>query len=317
MFLCAFLLLAGSAVLLHQYFFRDRISRTASPVHTRRFPVMGTIGEITLYGMEAEKAFEIMDEVQKKIYHVEKICSIFNSDSPLSRINAAAAEKAVPCPEELFTLLERCGMYHRISSGAFDVTVRSLMILWGFYRKRKTLPDPMQIRKALEVTGFDKVILDQKTKTVSFRRKGVSLDLGGIAKGYALDLAAELLHKKGVRKFVLNLGGNLLCRNRDLTDTPFRIGIRHEKDPRKVRREILLHNGAIATSGDYERFVVIHGKRYSHIMDPRTGKVVTGIHSVTVLTQHGIDSDAYSTMIFVLGKKPEKLPPGTKVWIYK
>lgn len=308
-----FLLLVAGMV-LHSRSFPEKNS---SGSYTRQFPVMGTLGEITLFDMDRESAVSLMDEAQEKIYQVEKLCSIFKKDSPLSRINASAAEKPVPCPEELFTLLEKCAFYYRISSGAFDVTVRPLMILWGFYRKRNTLPDPQQIRQALSITGFDKVILDRKTKSVSFRKKGVSVDLGGIAKGYALDLAAEHLRKKGVRKFVLNLGGNILCRNENLSDPPFRIGIRHEKDPRSIRKKILLHNGAIATSGDYERFTMINGKRCSHIMDPRTGKFVEGIHSVTVMTRYGIDSDAYSTMIFVLGKKPENLPVGTRVWIYK
>ncbi|MBO5725326.1 MAG: FAD:protein FMN transferase [Lentisphaeria bacterium] len=316
--LCS-LLSAGvvtSALFLH-YFFRMKKNIAAERIHSRQFPVMGTAGKITLYNVEESDVVRVMDGVQEIFYHVEKLCSIFNPESALYRINASAEKKAIPCPEELFTLLEECSYFHKISSGAFDVSIRPLMLLWGFYRKRNTLPDEKALRETLDVTGFDKVVLDRKNHTVSFRKKGVSLDLGGIAKGYALDLGAAFLRKEGVKKFVLDLGGNLFCFNENTADEPFRIGIRSPENPHRIVKTIFLRNGAIATSGDYERYVWIGGKRYTHIMDPRTGKPVSGIHGVTVLTPRGLDSDVYSTMIFVLGKVPAEIPPGTKVWIFK
>ena len=300
----------GSALWFHHCFRPENSGK----IHTRQFPVMGTLGRITIYGMEAQKASEAMEEAQKVFYHVQKLCSVFDRESPLSRINESAAEKPVTCPEELFTLLEECSAGYILSGGAFDAAIRPLMLLWGFYRKRNTLPSEKELEKTLAVTGWNKVVLDRKARTVFFRKKGISLDLGGVAKGYALDQAAAVLQKTGVKKFVLDLGGNLLCRNENESDAPFRIGIRSPEKPGKISETIFLRNGAVATSGSYERYVIIGGKRYSHIMDPRTGKPVEETRSVTVMTRRGIDSDIFSTAIFVLGKVPPGLPPGTKVW---
>ena len=301
--------------ILSAFYFHSRFKPGgAESVHFRQFPVMGTLGRITLYGMDTQKASEAMEDAQKVFYHIEKLCSLFDRESPLSRINASAAEKPVECPEELFALLEECSGGYILSKGAFDAAIRPLMLLWGFYRKRNSLPGGKELEETLAVTGWDNVILDRKTRTVFFRKKGIGLDLGGIAKGYALDRAAIVLQKKGVKKFVLDLGGNLLCRNENEKDLPFRIGIRSPRDPGKIVKTFSLRNGAVATSGSYQRYVTIGGKRYSHIMDPRTGKPVEGTGSVTVMTRRGIDSDILSTAIFVSGKVPSNLPPGTKVW---
>lgn len=274
----------------------DRYSRI------RTFPMMGTVGRITIWSDREDLPEAAMNEAQKVIGEIEKVCNIFNRESELSRLNRTAYEKEFGCSPLLWEMLCAADHYWKFSGGAYDPTVKPLMRLWGFRGKRKTLPTGAEIAGMLKKVGWDKVKLDPEKHSVRFLAAGVGIDFGGIAKGFALDQAKAVLRKHGITRAVLDFGGNIGCIIPEKHE-PFRIGIRNPEAADQLADAVTMRNQCAATSGNYERYVVIDGKQYTHIMDPRTGLPVSGMLSVTVVTPRGADSDALSTAIFVKGEK--------------
>ena len=317
--------LAGT--FFYSYFNREN---DILPSTERRFPVMGTICCFRLTGesgTSAEKLKEAADAVQDTFYRIEKICNIFDEKSALSRINLALknSSPAECAEEELWKILLEARFFYEYTEGAFDVTIAPLMRLWGFHRKKALLPSSVEIASVKKNTGLDKCIFDERKKMIS-SRKGYfpQFDLGGIAKGYALDKAAETAAEYGIRRGLLDLGGNL----RTLELPPGRkkknhlIGIRDPRGGHKSIEKIKMPNNmSMATSGNYERYVVIDNIRYTHILDGRTGYPVSGMLSVTVLTPRGVHSDALSTSIFILGEsfaeKVYKDFPGSSILLFR
>ncbi|OGV51603.1 MAG: hypothetical protein A2017_08380 [Lentisphaerae bacterium GWF2_44_16] len=268
----------------------------------RTYPVMGTMAELTLYGAKAD-AEKAADIVQDTFLEVEKVCNIFNPDSEISMLNKTAYEKPFKCGELLWDLLMQSKRFYTLSGGSFDITVKPLMELWGFYRKAGKLPSEKEISETLEKVGLDKVIFDEKLHTVKFTRPGLSFDLGGIAKGYAVDKAAEAVKKLGIKSGIINLAGNMYC----FPVPPpgkkeFTIGIRNPLKKEEICGKIDLLGTSISTSGNYERYVIIDGIRYTHIMDVKKGKPVSDILSVTVITPLALDADVISTSVFINGE---------------
>ena len=269
---------------------------------TRTFPMMGTIGTVTIRSDREDLPEAALNETQKVIGEIEKVCNIFKPESELSRLNRTAFEKEFVCSPLLWEMLTAADHYYRFTGGAYDPTVQPLMKLWGFRKKRQTLPSEAEIREAMKKVGWDKVKLDPEKRSVRFLTEGIGIDFGGIAKGFALEEALKTARKTGVKSAVFNLGGNIGCISPEKRE-PFRIGIRDPESPEGRLGNIEMRNNCVATSGNYERYVIIDGKQYTHIMDPRTGMPVSGMLSVTIVTPRGTDSDALSTAIFVKGEK--------------
>ena len=291
--------------------------RTEKPSVYRQYPVMGTFSEIALYG-DRTRAEKAADLVYEEFARVENTCSIFKPDSELSRLNATAFEKPFECSKLLWQILSDSRDAWRLSGGAFDITAKPLMDLWGFYRKRKELPSQTEVKEALLKVGLEKVIFDDNAKTVRFTVRGMSFDLGGIAKGFAVDLATKSAELVGVRTGIINLGGNISClpvppKGRG----PFGVGIRNPFDKNEICGKIGLVDMSTATSGNYERYVEIDGKQYTHIMNVKTGLPVSDMLSVTVVTPLAVYADLLSTSIFINGFDFGKLVtmkiPGTSV----
>ena len=278
------------------------------------YPIMGTVCSVTFF-----ESSEISEKAAKAVYQelkkVEDMCNIFNPESEISKLNASADTKPFVCSNELYALLAYCRNTCKITDGAFDITAKPLMDLWGFYQKRNTAPSPDEIKNALAKTGMDKVIFNDEEKSVFFSVKGMAFDLGGAAKGAALDNAVRAAKNAGAENFILNLGGNIAAfgKNKDGKDF-FEVGIQSPRKGEKIFSTIKLSNSFCATSGDYERFVILNGKKYSHIMNPLTGYPVQNMYSATVAAEKGIDSDIYSTACFILGKsKVEEFAKTAKI----
>ncbi|MBO4303075.1 MAG: FAD:protein FMN transferase [Lentisphaeria bacterium] len=274
----------------------------------RNFPVMGTVCSFRLVG-EAGRSPEEMalaaDAVQESFREVERICSRFDEKSELSSLNRNMHRSPVKVSLLLWGILVEAKFFHSYTSGAFDVTIAPLMGLWGFHRKKALLPSREAIARTKAETGLEKVVFGEKEHSLFSPSGKLSFDLGGIAKGFALDYAAETAAKHGIRRGLLDLGGNL----RSLELPPGNgkknhiIGIRDPRGGNFSVEKIELPNGmSIATSGNYERYVLIGGIRYTHIIDPRTGSPVSGMLSATVLTRGSMWSDALSTSVFILGE---------------
>ena len=276
----------------------------------QQFLTMGTVANFTLYTTDRESFLAACRLGKAEFDKVTELANLRDPESELSRLNAAAAAAPFCCSESMWLLLMRAEKAYQESGGCFDITVKPLMDLWGFYRKQNRIPTGGEITRTKESTGFSKLKFDRERHTVQFTVPGMALDLGGIAKGYAVDRAAAAIEKYGIKRGVIDLGGNL-----KLLPLPppgknfYNIGIR---DPAK-RGEVLPDtlqlsgNSAVATSGDYERFVTYDSVRYGHIINPHTGKPDAN-PAVTVTTASALDADIFSTSIY-LGKTPvaEKL----------
>lgn len=200
--------------------------------------------------------------------------------------------------------------YYRLSDGAFDITISPVVNIWKNEIKAVqagkvpvSLPSSSEIDMKLELVGSDKISVDAKTSMVEFKQPGMAIDLGGIAKGYTVDKAVECLKNSGITSAFVNLGGNIYCLGKK-GNRKWRIAVRNPRDFSQILYPLELENQAVATSGDYEQFFILEGKRYSHIIDPRTGYPVDNVNiSVTVIADTATAADAMSTTIFVLGKE--------------
>lgn len=305
-------------------------SQMAEPAISLQYPVMGTNAEIKLYG-NMESAKSAADAIRDELSSVEKTCSLFNPDSELSRLNATAAKEPFKCSSLLWEVLLESKKLYQLTDGSFDISVTPLMELWGFYRKSNALPTPAEIAEAKSHVGLDKVIFDLEQHTVKFPEAGMKLDLGGIAKGYAVDRAALATVSKGISCGTINLGGNIRC----LKDPPpgktkYTVGVRDPFGNSAICGTVQVAGASIATSGNYEKHVTINGVNYAHIMDPKTGEPVKGMISVTVVLpgdsgKDGICShtagDGLSTSVFIKGedfaRKICQQIPGASVLIIK
>ena len=272
-------------------------------VFRNEFPAMGTVANISVYTSEAdlERANELC---QREFASVVEVCSLFNPDSELVQLNSSAADMPFVCSPMMWELLMRSKKAYQESGGKFDITVKPLMDLWGFYRKRGMPPSAKEIAEVKEVVGFDKLVFDEKSRSVRFSRPGMALDFGGIAKGYAADRAAAAIVAAGITSGVIDIGGNL----RMLPEPPpekkfYKVAIRDPKNSARVLDiQLTVKPGmAVSTSGDYERFVIYQGKRYGHIISPETG-CPAAVCAVTVVADSAVDADVFSTSCCLGGK---------------
>lgn len=260
---------------------------------------MGTGVEITLTGENEELAQKAALQAFQEIKRIEYLMSPWIESGDVTRINRSAGNNGVRLSPETVEVLKRAQEVSILSEGAFDITVGPLVQLWRKARERGMPPDIEEVKENLNLVNFRDLKI-QYGGNVSLGKKGMSIDLGGIAKGYAVDRAFELLKGLGYRNLVVNAGGDLRVGGSKM-EGPWSIGIQHPRDPEKIMARISLSDTAIATSGDYEKFFIHQGKRYHHILNPKNGFPAEGCQSVTVLHKEGITADALATAIFVLG----------------
>jgi thiamine biosynthesis lipoprotein len=263
---------------------------------------MGTGVEITLTGENEELAKKAVLQAFQEIKRIEYLMSPWIESSDVNRINRSAGDAGVKVSPETIEVLQRAQEVSKLSGGGFDLTVGPLVQLWRKARERGTPPETEEVKETLNLVNF-RNLKTHYGGTASLKKKRMAIDLGGIAKGYAVDRAFELLKSRGFRNLVVNAGGDLRVGG-SKPEGPWSIGIQHPRDPEKIMARISLSDTAVATSGDYEKFFIHQGKRYHHILNPKTGFPAEGCQSVTLLYKEGIMADALATAIFVLG--PEK-----------
>lgn len=265
--------------------------------------VMNTFCEITCYEKNVQQADKAIDAAFGEIERLEKLFSKFDENSEVSKINKNAGIQNVEAGHEVLRLIQDSIYYSEISEGNFDITIGPLMEIWGFVRKTYTIPDKKLIQETLRHIGYKNIFISMQDSTIHFRDSLVKIDLGGIAKGFAVDRAKDVLVSKGIDSALINLAGNMYALGRPPGKNSWYIGIQDPRDKNKIIKKVKLKNQAISTSGDYERFFEIDGKRYSHIINPITGEPARGIISVTVITDSAEEADALSTAIFVMGEE--------------
>ncbi len=248
---------------------------------------------------DPEQARLALDAAFLEIRRLEGIYSRFLESSVVSRINREAALRPVPVEAEVAGLLERCLGISQKTDGAFDITAAPLSDLWRSAEKRGFAPASDEIAEALQRTGHRYLRLDRTDSTVAFLRRGMALDLGGVGKGYILDRAAEMLKSAGITGGLLNAGGNILSWGRE----GISVDVRDPLDEDRALSTLFLKNEAVATSANDERFFRMDGRRYGHILDPRTGWPAGGdMVSASVVASDGMTADACSTAVFVMGE---------------
>jgi len=303
------LLLALAALLFGGLAFAQ--TPTAKPVMRESVgAVMGTSLEISVIGEDAEALDRVLDAAVKEIQRVENLMTDWRP-SELEDLNAAAGEGPQVVPKELFEMIARGVEIGRLTGGAFDITYAGAGKLWDFKRDPPLIPDAEAIAKALARVGWSKLVLDPEKLTVDLPA-GMRIGLGGIAKGYGVDRAMQVLLDNGVKHGLVNAGGDLKALGTKF-GKPWEIAIRHPRDRERVMAMLPVSNVCVVTSGDYERFFEIDGKRYHHILDPRTGYPSTGCMSATVTAPDAAFADSLATALCVLGpdegmKLVESLP---------
>jgi thiamine biosynthesis lipoprotein len=243
----------------------------------------------------------------REIQRLEKLMSTWVADSEISRINDAAGKEAVTVGPETFAVLEKSLWIGKESQGVFDISFDAMRGLWKFDEGVDgSIPKKADIERARKLIDYRKITLDGASRTVKLERVGMRINLGGIAKGYAVDAAAHMLDEAGIKGFFVQAGGDLFVRGKKPDGTPFRVGVRDPRGsgPTDYFAMIQIEDHAFSTAGDYERAFVKDKKRYHHIIDPRTGYPATACRSVTVWAKDAFVADALDDAIFILG--PEK-----------
>jgi len=280
--------------------------RKSSPerpyTETRR--AMGTFAEVTLYGVDPDRAPALAESAFKRLNDVEKALSIYDEQSQLSKLNRAAATEFFQLTRELKETLLLADKAHGMTSGGFDPTVGPLSRLWKRAARDESLPAQEEIAAALSVCGWRRLEWESEGRDALLLPVGCVVDLGGVAKGYGVDQAAETLIGGGAPAGIVNVGGDLRAWGRPPGRETFSIGVRHpRKGPSDLAGVLSVGSTGVVTSGDYEQGFVHEGKRYSHVVDPRTGWPAQGVLSVTVLSRSAGLADAVATGLMALGKE--------------
>jgi FAD:protein FMN transferase len=281
----------GASVHLSRFEFEE--THMASPFH------------IVLYSTDLASARRASRAAYDRIAALNAALSDYDPESELARLGRSAGGGPVRVSAELFEVLMRSKEIYERSEGAFDVTVAPVGRLWRRARRDHKLPDPARLAEALPLVGSDKMVLDPKARTVELKKKGMKLDVGGIAKGYAAQAALDILKKEGLTRALVGGAGDIVVGDPPPDARGWKVAIA-PLEPGKggPPRVLLLANVAVSTAGDAERYVIIDGHRYSHIINPSTGVGVEDRASVTVVAPDGATADALETTVYIMG--PER-----------
>ena len=297
----------------------------SQPVLSRAEFALGTVCSITLYDKARESVF---NDVFTRIREIDNLMSVNIPASDVSRINAAAGIKPVQVHEDVFKVIERAVYYAEISGGAFDPSIGPLVTLWGINSENPRIPSQEEIEDILFLIDFRDIELDANTRSVFLKRRGMSLDPGAIAKGYAADEAAAIIKNAGLKRAIIDLGGNIVILGRNKDARPWRVGIQNPLEKRGVYLGILqltseVLEQTVVTSGVYERAFEADGKSYHHIFSPSDGYPAENeLYSVTIIARNSMNADALSTAAFALGLEKgreliDSLPDTEAVFILK
>jgi len=265
---------------------------------------MGNNFTITVVAENEKTGNENINLAIEEIRRIEKLLTTYNSDSQTNLINENAGLWPVKVDLEVFNLIERCIGISRITQGAFDISYGSIdKSLWNFDKAMTRLPDAATALKMVHLIDYRNIILDKENTTVFLKEKGMRIGFGGIGKGYAAEMAKQILMRKNVKSGIINASGDLSAWGLQPDGKKWTIGVANPDAPNAAFSYMEISNKAVATSGNYEKFVTINGKKYSHTIDPKTGLPISGIKSVTIIASNAEFADAMATPIAVMGIK--------------
>lgn len=278
------------------------LSVQAEEAFTRTLKLMGSRFEITVVASSETEGNQFIELAIDEIRRIENLISSWSPDSQTSDINQSAGVKPVKTDPELFKLIERSIRLSEITDGAFDISYAAMDKIWKFDGTMTQFPDSQQVRQSVSKVNYKNIILNHQDGTVFLKLPGMKIGFGAIGKGYAADMAKTLLINKGVVAGMINASGDLNCWGKKPDGSPWLVGITNPLNREHIFSWFPVENGAVVTSGNYEKYVNFNGIRYTHIIDPRTGYPSSGLASVTIFAPKAELADALATSIFVMGK---------------
>lgn len=281
----------------------DKSSEFDNNFITEDFFALGTIIQIKVFDVDTQKAKKAIDESIARVTEIENKMTINKDDSEVIEINSNAGENGVQVSYDTFYVIKKAGEYGRFSEGAFDLTIEPIVKLWGIGTKQARIPKDEEIISTLSLVNYKDVMLDETNNSVKLEKKGQAIDLGAIAKGYAGDEIKRILMDNGITTAFINLGGNVVTLGNKLDGTSWKIGIQNPVEKRGNHIAVIeVIDKTVVTSGNYERYFIEDGKRYHHIINPKTGyPAEEGVISSTIVADSSIDADALSTAVYVMG----------------
>ena len=281
-----------------------RLSATQLIRQEGSIDAMGSVTTVLAYGEDPARLHAAISDALNEMRRLDELLSNYKPHSEWSEMNRTAAQQPFHASEELFKLLEACIDYSRQSEGTFDISVGPLMKVWGFYKGSGHLAGNSAVSAALERVGYKNIILDPEKRTVRFAQKGIELDPGGVGKGYAVDHMMDILRNDGVQSALVSAGGSSIY----ALGTPpekdgWNINLMDPRKPTEPIETVTLRDESLSTSGSYEKFFYADGKRWSHIMDPRTGYPSHGVLSVSIIAPKTLDSEVWAKPYYILGRQ--------------
>jgi len=265
--------------------------------------LMGCDFAITVTANSKEAGKTYIQEAINEITRIEKLISSWDTNSQTYLINKNAGIQPVTVDRELIELIERSIAISKFTDGAFDISFASMDKIWKFDGSVTTMPSEEKIKASVEKVGYENIILNKHNSTVFLKNKEMKISFGGIGKGYAADKAKALLISKGVKGGIINASGDLTTWGKQANGEPWQVGVKNPLNKDKIFAWFPVENKAVVTSGNYEKYVMINGQRYTHIINPKTGYPSKGIISVSVFAPKAELADALATSIFVMGKE--------------
>ncbi|MEL1242145.1 FAD:protein FMN transferase [Flavobacterium flavipallidum] len=265
--------------------------------------LMGGRFDISIVDKDSLSAEKNIDTIIGEISRIENLISDWKPTSQISQVNQNAGIQAVKVDKEVFELTKRALHFSEITNGAFDISFAAMDKIWKFDGSMTEMPSPEAIKKSVEKVGYKNIILDNVNSTIFLKLKGMKIGFGALGEGYATNRCKEMMLAKGIQSGIINATGDMSVWGTQTNGKPWIIGITNPFHPDSILATIPLKQGAVTTSGSYEKFVIFNGKRYSHIINPATGYPSTGLCSVTVFGPNAEIANGFSTSAMVLGKK--------------
>ncbi|WP_236002811.1 FAD:protein FMN transferase [Luteirhabdus pelagi] len=281
--------------------FLSTLFLNAQEIHKRTLKLMGSRFEITVVAEDETQANAYIGMAVAEISRIEKLISSWDPNSQTSEINRNAGVKPIMVSEELFALINRCQGLSKLTDGAFDITFASVDKIWKFDGSMTVMPSEEEITNSVQRIGFEKIVLNEAETSVYLPETGMKIGFGAIGKGYAADKAKALLQERGVKAGIINASGDMNTWGKQPSGDDWKVAITNPMDKNKAFALLPIYDSAVVTSGNYEKYVMIDGERYSHIIDPRTGYPAKGIVSATIFAPKAELADALATATFVMG----------------
>ncbi|MEZ0538803.1 FAD:protein FMN transferase [Fibrella arboris] len=278
-------------------------STHAQVLRQRTVKLMGSRFDITLVAADSLTAEQNIDTVIAEVTRIENLISDWKSDTQISQVNKKAGIAPVRVDPEVFALTERALHFSNITNGAFDISFAAMDRIWKFDGSMTEMPSPQAVKKSVDKVGYQHIVLDRAKSTIFLRRKGMKIGFGALGEGYAADRCRDMMLARGIKAGIVNGSGDMSTWGKRPDGRTWAVGITNPLQKDTVFAVVPLRKSAVVTSGSYEKFVVFNGKRYAHIINPKTGYPATGLSSVTVFGPSAETANGFSTSLMVLGRE--------------